>query len=71
MMGGSEDRFDHTAQGDRSSVASVKSSEGEHQEGHVRSPYCRNRSAAYSLFASVLNSESVKSHAESMPLDER
>lgn len=56
-MGGSEDR---------SGAASIRSSEGEHQEGHVRSTYCRNRSAAYSPFASVLNSENVKSHAEGM-----
>lgn len=67
MMGGSQDHFDHTAQGDRSSAASVRSSEGAYMEGHVRSTYCRNRFAAYSSFASVLNSESVKPHAEGMP----
>lgn len=44
----------------------LRSSEGENQRGHVRCTYCRNFSAAYPSPPSVLNSESLKSHAEGM-----
>ena len=68
-MKGPEDSFDHIPESDHSNAASFRSSEDEHQGGHFESLRRRNRSAAYSSLAIMLNSENAESHAEGVPHD--
>ena len=68
-MEGPEGSFDHAPESDNSNAASLRSSEDKHQGEHFGFICRRNRSAAYSSLALVLNSESAESHVEGMPHD--